>query len=121
MTPQSLLEFFLVVPAQTRILHWQTTSFARHKALDKFYSAFEDLADDFIETYFGTYSRIEFDGILSLRLASEKTIDINGWLDSINKFLLVELPTLVQDPHLLALRDEVLKETFQLRYLLTMV
>lgn len=38
--------------------HLNTTSYAQHKALGKFYDGWLDLADTFIETYSGVYGRI---------------------------------------------------------------
>lgn len=38
--------------------HWNTTSYAQHKAMGKFYESWVDLADTFVETYMGTYGRI---------------------------------------------------------------
>lgn len=39
---------------QAHIFHWQTTSFARHKALDDYYSGIVDLVDSLVEAYQGT-------------------------------------------------------------------
>ena len=35
------------------IQHWQTTSYAEHKALQKYYESMPDLVDDLVETYMG--------------------------------------------------------------------
>lgn len=50
---------FFGVRDQAHLLHWQTKSYAEHKALGAFYEGWIDLVDDFVETYQGRYSRIE--------------------------------------------------------------
>lgn len=120
MTPQDMVEFFLTVPAQLKLLHWQTTFYARHKALDKFYEAFEDLADTFVETYFGIQGRVQFEGRGSLRVFNEDNLDLSGWLNSLEHVLVKELPTLTLTPDLIALRDEMLQELNHFKYLITL-
>lgn len=38
---------------QLKIDHWQTRSFAEHKALQKAYESFDELFDKFVETFYG--------------------------------------------------------------------
>lgn len=42
---------------QLRVLHWQTFSYAEHKALGKTYKILDELFDNFIETYYGKYGK----------------------------------------------------------------
>ena len=52
------LSTLLYAREQTHIFHWQNTgpgSFARHKALGKFYEAIPGLADRYAEAYIGKY------------------------------------------------------------------
>ena len=67
------------------LLHLNTTSYAEHKALGKFYDEWIELADDFIETYQGRYQRIE--GKVSINIASDynSTEYLNECLDFIQK------------------------------------
>ena len=44
---------------QTHYFHLQTTSYARHKALQKYYEGIVDLVDAYAEAYMGKYSRIK--------------------------------------------------------------
>lgn len=56
--PEKAAEFFAVILHSSTIghmLHLQTKSFAKHMALDGFYSAIPGLADDLIEAYQGRY------------------------------------------------------------------
>ena len=43
----------------THFMHLQTTSYARHKALNKYYENIIDLADKWAESYQGTYEVID--------------------------------------------------------------
>jgi len=47
------LSYVFTVQNQLQTDHWQTKSFAEHKALDAAYDALGGLFDSFIETYFG--------------------------------------------------------------------
>ena len=45
-----LINKLLTFYNQVKILHWQTTSFAEHKALDGLYGDLSDGIDSFVET-----------------------------------------------------------------------
>ncbi len=47
----------LEIRNQTHLWHWQTSSYAEHKALGKFYDGWLDLTDTFLEAYIGRYAR----------------------------------------------------------------
>ena len=44
-----LAHLFLEVRTQIKLYHWQTRSYARHKATDRFIETFEPLVDRFVE------------------------------------------------------------------------
>ena len=44
---------------QTHYFHLQTKSYARHKALEKYYEGIVDLIDTYAEVYMGKYDRIK--------------------------------------------------------------
>jgi len=44
---------FLYIINQIKVYHWQTMSFARHKATDELYEELNDLIDKFIEVLMG--------------------------------------------------------------------
>ena len=43
---------------QAHAYHLETTSYAQHKALEKYYEKIVDLLDDYAEAYMGKYGRI---------------------------------------------------------------
>jgi uncharacterized phage infection (PIP) family protein YhgE len=47
------LSVVLTVLNQLKIDHWQTKSYAEHKALNKAYEALDNLFDTFVEIYYG--------------------------------------------------------------------
>lgn len=49
--------FFFELSNNTKLYHWNTTSFARHKASDKLFEKITELSDQFMETYMGKYGR----------------------------------------------------------------
>jgi hypothetical protein len=55
---EELLCEMLEASAQSKVFHWQTSSFAEHDALQEFYEGFNELMDKFIESYQGCYGRI---------------------------------------------------------------
>lgn len=56
---------------QIRLMHWQTTSYALHKALDEFYEFLQEAMDKLIECYQGKY------GIITLSVESISTFTTN--------------------------------------------
>lgn len=44
---------------QLRVFHWQTFSYAEHKALGKAYETLDELFDTFVETYYGKYGKTQ--------------------------------------------------------------
>lgn len=73
------------------LVHLNTTSYAEHKALGKFYDGWLDLADSFIETYSGRYSRIE--GELKIEVASDyNAVD---YLQKLRAFVQIEAASII--------------------------
>lgn len=62
---------------QAHWLHLLTKSYAQHKSLQEFYEKIDELADRFIETYFGKYGRQEITSTpkTSVLMRPEELID----------------------------------------------
>jgi len=73
------------------LVHWNTTSYAEHKALGKFYEGWLDLVDSFVETYSGRYGRI----------TGDVSINVNGdydaveYLTELRHFVQMDAPTII--------------------------
>lgn len=108
---------------QMRILHWQTTSYARHNAYGIIYDSLDDLIDTFTETCMGKYGRIELnDEISELKLKNMKDVSINNYLNQFCDFL-IDLTNEFdgkEDTDILNIRDEILGAVNKLKYLLTL-
>ena len=112
----------LKIREQVQILHWQTKSYARHKAYDLYYEELSDLIDAFTESYQGKYGRIELPAGSSLALEDIKELDLNAFLEGIIEMLKVEISANLDDSDtdLLNIRDEMIGLTNKLVYLLTL-
>ena len=109
-----------------KLFHWKTYSYATHKATDDLYSKFNENMDHFIEVLLGKTG-------LRIDLINKKTIalyDLNNKTQLINKInsfknYLVELNNnkamkLMSNADLLTIRDEILADTNQFLYLLSL-
>ena len=119
-----LLNFFFSMKLNIRLHHWNTSSFARHKATDGFLSKFESQSDRFIEVYQAVYGKIFCtDSEFSVKVMDLKDNELEQFLDKAITFFKDELILLElineQDTELLNIRDEIIGEIQQLKYLLT--
>ena len=69
---------FFLARDVTHSVHLNTRSYAKHKALQKFYENIIDLADDFAETYQGRYGLL---GPISL-MSAKKTSNVVEFLEN---------------------------------------
>lgn len=105
---------------QLHVYHWQTTSFARHKASDELLGSLTGFIDKFMEIYFGKYGRVAFPTEVNIKIGNMS--DENGmrFLDEMINYYIEVLPTYLNaktDTDLLNLRDEILGSTNQIKYL----
>ena len=116
----SIINGLLRIQQQLRILHWQTKSYARHKAYGKTYDELGDLIDEFMEVQMGKYGRFELqDKTIPLENLEEMTV--SDFIDDSIAFL-TDLTNKVdpKDSDLLNIRDEMLAKMNRLKYLLTL-
>lgn len=105
---------------QLHVYHWQTTSYARHKASDELLGSLTDFIDKFMEIYFGKYGRVAFPEEVNIKIGNMS--DENGmkFLDEMIHYYIEVLPTYLDpknDTDLLNLKDEILASTNQIKYL----
>jgi RNAse (barnase) inhibitor barstar len=107
---------------QLRIHHWQTESFAQHKAFGKSYDNLGDLLDSLVEVHQGKYGRIRYTDA-SLDLVNLDELDMLNALEEVTDYLSSEFNKQVdpvKDTDCLNIRDSILQELNQLKYLLTL-
>ena len=93
MTPQKVQSKLFEVRDQIHLLHLNTKSYATHKALNKFYDAWLELADKFIETYQGKYGNIGGYFEIEINAGANPTI----YLTNLMLFLNVEIKNILDD------------------------
>jgi len=108
---------------QLRILHWQTESYAEHKAFNKAYDDLDGLIDELVEVYQGKRGRIKYDSPVELGLVNYDEISIMDVLEQFQEYLEVTFTAIVdpsKDTDLLNIRDAILGTINRLKYLLTL-
>jgi len=118
-----ILHVLLVLRNQVKVYHWQTFSYARHKTTDDLVDRLDDNIDKFTEAYMGRYGRPKFTsktGKLQVYDATDKKAP--QLLSEIVQWLTRDLPRLLkkEDTDLLNIRDEILGDVQQARYLFTL-
>jgi hypothetical protein len=108
---------------QIKLYHWQTHSYARHKATDEVISALDGTIDEYVETYMGKYGRPRMtarNNEIKLVNMNEKSAVrfIKSCIEHLQGPLVKGLkPT---DTDLMNLRDEMLGELNKILYLFTL-
>lgn len=114
---------FVKMQQQIRILHWETSSYAEHKALGKAYENLDGLIDSFIETFIGKYGKPEANITYSITLGSYREGLPETLLREYVEALTTSIPETLElsperDTDLLNIRDEMLQTLNQTIYLL---
>lgn len=108
---------------QFRILHWQTESYAEHKAFGKAYDDLEGLIDELVEVYQGKHGRVKYNTPIELNLVNYDEISIMDVLEQFQEYLEVTFTAMVdpvKDTDLLNIRDTILSTINRVKYLLTL-
>lgn len=103
-----------------KVYHWQTKSFARHKASDDLTTKLDALIDQFAEVYIGKYGRPAFSGRnaqLRLLNVTDKQA-VNVVKEAIAYLVDIKIPK--SDSELLNIRDEMVADLNQTLYLFTL-
>ena len=111
---------FFEVRDQIHYWHLQTSSYAEHKILNKFYEEWLELADKFIETYQGRYNQLT--GDVKINLVNYKANESKNYLTTILQYLQGPCRKILysQDTDLGAILDEMQILTSQTLFLLNL-
>lgn len=116
-----ILHVLLLLRNQVKIYHWQTFSYGRHKATDDLVSHLDDNIDKFTEVYMGKYGRPT---LKNRKLLFHDSTDKKApkLLEDGVHWLTHQLPKLLKktDVDLLAIRDDILADLNQARFLFTL-
>lgn len=102
---------------QLKLFHWQTASFAEHKALGAKYDSLADLVDKLVETYFGKHGRIVPKGGVKTSIENYSE-DFDVVIDGYETF--VKQMDFRSEPDLANIQADMLIEINHLKYLLTL-
>jgi DNA-binding ferritin-like protein len=119
-TGGDIVTHMLTIRNQVKLYHWQTGSFARHKATDDLTAALDTAIDSFVESYMGKYGRPKVSG--SIKLHNFSDLAARGFVATQTRYLTKELPKKIgkEDTDLLNIRDEILGELNKVLYLFTL-
>jgi DNA-binding ferritin-like protein len=115
-----VVSHLLTIRNQVKLYHWQTKSFARHKATDDLTDDLDKRIDEFVEVYMGRYGRPTVRGSIKLHNFSESAA--KAFVVKQTKYLSSELPRKIgkNDTDLLNIRDEILGDLNKVLYLFTL-
>ena len=86
----------------THFFHWSTDSYAKHKALAKYYDGVVDLTDQFAESYMGKYGKFT-----TFPSVYHQPKDPIRYMESLQNFVKEARQDLPQDPELQNIIDEI--------------
>jgi hypothetical protein len=110
------------IQTQFRFMHWQTNSYAKHKAYGKIYQTLTDLIDNFVESCMGKHGRPEYMGGLTLEFEDLNEMSLQEFVDDTVAFLINfdQIFDEVMDSDLLNVREEILQLINKGKYLFTL-
>ena len=110
----------LSIRSQVKLYHWQTGSFARHKAADDLVTSLDTNIDKFMEVFMGKYGRPHVTHPIKISNFSDSAA--KAFIAKQTKYLTVELAHQLKptDTDLLNIRDEILGDINQIMYLFTL-
>ena len=118
-----LVHTFMNLRDQIKIYHWQTKSYARHIASDDLVKKLDTNMDQFVEVYIGKYGRPKFSGRTStIHLTNHSNKDAEMLVDSAIAWLsnLSSKLNKKKDGDLLNIRDTIVADLNQVKYLFTL-
>jgi hypothetical protein len=116
-----IVNVFFNIRDQIKLYHWQTMSFSEHKSTDELVKSLDTNIDKFIEVYMGRYGRPYINE--TLRVKNLTVSGIRTFIKKSSDWLAEKLPSMLKktDTDLLNIRDEMLSNLNQVKYLLTLV
>jgi hypothetical protein len=119
---EELILKLVQIQNQFRFIHWQTFGDAKHRAYGGIYDSLGGNIDKFVEIMMGKQGRPEFESEFSIMFQDISTLSVQNFMDSITEFLVSFTDHLDSryDTDLLNIRDEMLGDINQLKYLLTL-
>jgi hypothetical protein len=114
-----LTKYFFTLKIVNKLYHWNTTSYPRHIASDRFDNVLESLVDKFMEVFIGRYQTKP----MVHKLSIEDSFITDKGIESAYKQVrdvLSEMQKNIPDSDLLNIRDELVGEINKNLYLFTL-
>lgn len=107
---------------QLKFMHWQTYGDSKHRTYGGLYSSLGEHIDKFVEVMMGKYERPSFPEIFTLEFTNLEQLDEEEFINSFAEYLILLSDELDSrnDSDLLNIRDEMLADINQSKYLLTL-
>jgi DNA-binding ferritin-like protein len=113
--------FMFELQLGTKMFHWQTSSYANHKATDKLLGKLADLTDSFLEKYFGLFGRPVLRSGASVSVENMNKAKFLKLIGTADEYFRGPMEKLIsKNSELMNIRDEMLAELDQTKYLLTL-
>jgi hypothetical protein len=109
--------------AQIKLLHWQTKSYAEHKALDEIFETLTDLTDNLVESIMGKYGRPHLGDNCSISLKDYQDGCAVDYINEIRKCYIEECKghfNIEKDGEIINIIDEILASLDKTDYLLSL-
>ena len=117
------VNFFFNMREQIKLYHWQTHSFAQHKATDELIDSLDKVIDEYVETYMGKYGRPKMTTRNnSLRIQNMNPKMMLKFIKACIAYLEGPLVKKLKpsDTDLVNLRDEMMGDLEKVQYLFTL-
>lgn len=119
----NIVNFFFQFINNVKLYHWQTHSYARHKAADELFEKIISLSDEFMESFIGRYGRPKMEKKdLDIVIKEFSDEEITKYLKSCVAFLTKDITRQLStsDVELLNIRDELVGHVTKALYLFTL-
>jgi hypothetical protein len=115
---QYLLKVFFQHQLQIKMYHFQTKKYGAHKACDKYLKKFRSNLDRFMEVAQGAFSKFKIESI-EINFETVDDVSINSELDKFVKLCRSLDHNFKDYSELINIRDEIIADVEQFKYLLT--
>ena len=114
---QTLLKHMFIHMLRIKMFHFQCPRYGQHKISDVYYESFNSKFDKFFEVAQGVYKKLK---MTEIKLPSFDTCpeNIDSHLDNFI-LLLKTLDNIIDNKELLTIRDDMVNDVSQFKYLLT--
>jgi DNA-binding ferritin-like protein len=119
---QSIVRYMLQMLMTVKLYHWNTLSYATHKATDDLYGELNTLIDQFVETLLGKTKRERIETKTLLLKTFKDNSEFERELESYKKYMmdLGKKFNQKENSDILNIRDEILATLNKISYLLTL-